>query len=184
MTDFLKLAEGLSVYNDGRYDGYAIGRAWWQLEGQIYTVESRIQMEKEGYAVIEVKGFDNVHDVAGELNVTLVKMDVPLYGKIIEKKQPDAKEQFCFTPAQVECYLKQVQDTNIIHKGDEAVVPGLMLIDFTLEKGMIPLGEKRCSVRFKNPMFIGSYFVYYMQDGEICIGSPGEEICYAKVSCC
>lgn len=183
MEDFLKLAAGLSVYNGGRYDGYTIGRARWKLNGKIHTVESRIQMEKEGYAVMEVQGFDRVQDMAGELNVTLMKTDAPFYEKIIVNKQPDTGEWFCFTPDQVESYLKRVKDTNSIHRGERAVVPGLMLADFMLEKGMILPGEKRYTMRFKSPMFIGSYFVCYVQDGKICIQSPEGETGYAQASC-
>lgn len=185
MTDFLKLAAGLSAYNAGQYDGYAIGRARWQLEGQIHTVECRIQTEKKGYAVIDVKGFDKVHDMAGWLSVTLMKNDVSFHqGKRVKGHfhTKEQKEQFCFTQVQVEYYLKHVQDTNPIHRGDRAVVPGLMLIDFILKKGMVPLGRRRCTMRFKTPMFIGSYFTCFTQDRRISIESPEEEICYAEVS--
>lgn len=183
MEDFLKLAAGLAVYNGGRYDRHAIGRARWKLKGQIHTVESRIQMEKEGYAVIEVQGFDRVKNLTGELNVTLMKTDVPFCGRTRVRKQPDTDEGFCFTPDQVESYLKQVKDTNSIHRGEKAVVPGLMLVDFILEKGMIPLGEKRYTMRFKSPMSVGSCFVCCVQDGKICIDSPDRETGYAEAGC-
>lgn len=181
MTDFLKLAAGLSVYNDGRYNGYAIGRAYWQLEGQIYTIESRMQSEKEAYAVIEVNGFDKVHNPAGRLTVTLIKSDGLFRENRIPQRQSDMDEWFCFTWAQAENYLEQVQDTNPIHRGEGAVVPGLMLIDLLLDKGFISLGKQGYTMRFKAPLFMGSHFVCLVQGEKLLVESPDKGICYAEV---
>jgi len=180
MTDFRKLAAGLSAYNGGGYDGYVIARAKWRLEREVHTVESRIKTEREGYLVIEVTGYDDTQNTAGRLQVTMLKAKAPFKTENV-KKQGAVKGAFSFTQEQVEEYLDSVQDTNPIHRGENAIVPGLMLLDFILNLEQPVPGKEERTIRFREPLFVGKPCIYLVKDGKICIISPEHEFCYAQV---
>lgn len=181
MTDFLKMAAGLSIYNSGEYAGYVIGRAEWQLEGEIQSVKSEIKTERKGYVVIEVAGYDSKQVFAGRLNVTMLKVKSEFIAEQKERNQKHRKGEILFTEEQVKHYLEEVQDTNPIHRGRKAIVPGLMLIDFLLDCGSILLGKQRHIIRFREPLAVGSPFMNVVKGEKICIISTSQTVCYAEV---
>ena len=193
MTDFLKLAAGLSAYNDGRYDGYVIGRAEWTLNGDIQNVESSIKKEKKGYLLVEVIGYDAEHSQNGTLVVTM------RYSNIFNRKiilQDDGKaltvlhketfmekreESFCFCRKKVDIYLKTVGDTNPIHYGAQAIVPGLMLLDFMLDKEIISGNVQNGTIRFLNPIRLNDRFLIQKDNQGLKIVSESGTVEFAKI---
>lgn len=199
MTDFLKLAAGLSNYNDGRYDGYVIGKAEWMLNGSVQIVESNIIKEKKDYLAIEVTGYDLGHLLTGRLIISMLKgkqeifdgeavlrhgdEDLFLIHKDVPQK-PDLKKTgtpFCFNQNDVKAYLETVHDTNPIHRGQQAIVPGLMLLDFILEREYISHGMESGRVRFINPLKVGTPFIFRKHTRELQIVSDSGKVCYAKI---
>lgn len=180
MVDFLKLAAGLSTYNSGLYDGYVIARAEWQLEGKIQAVKSKIKTEKKDYLVIEVIGWDSGQDFAGRLTVTMLKAKPEFMLERKETHQEQKKGKFLFTEKQVKSYLEKVQDTNPIHRGSRAIVPGLMLLNFILDCGNVSSGKQKHVIRFKEPLPIGASFISIQNGQKIYVLSPTQEICYAE----
>lgn len=175
MTDFLKLAAGLSVYNGGAYNGYVIGRADWELSGKIIRAVSKIRRERKNYVVMDVTGYGAKQEVTGRLAVTMVK---PLG---ISREETEASEAgkeeaaFLFTQEQVDRYLLTVRDTNPIHKGNTAVVPGLLLVDFLLQ-WEVPVQK----IRFVEPLPVGTAFIVETGTEGVRILSVNRKICYAK----
>ncbi|MBR1865061.1 MAG: hypothetical protein IJ801_00985 [Lachnospiraceae bacterium] len=187
MKDFIKLVTALAAYNDGRYDGYRIGKACFELAGQICLVDSTIQKEKENYLVLEVTGYDANNKVRGNLTVTLMKQpEVPASSVWEHKGQTGSDagvlpDVFSFGPDQVDRYLDTVQDTNPVHRGEAAIVPGLMLVDFLLDRKLLVLRDARQEIRFRKPLPVGTVFSAIHVNRSIWITSPDRQQCYATV---
>lgn len=174
--DFLKLAAGLSVYNGGEYDGYVIGRAAIELSGKIVKTATRIRVERKNYVVMDVTGYGIDQEITGRLEVTMVKPPAGFKGQTREQ-EPEKEDGAClFTQEQVDRYLLAVQDTNPIHRGKAAVVPGLMLVDFLLQQE-VPVQK----IRFVEPLLVGTSFVVEKERSGVCILSVNRKICYAKL---
>jgi hypothetical protein len=172
--DFLKLAAGLSVYNGGEYDGYVIGRAALELSGKIVKTANRIRVKRKNYVVMDVTGYGADQEITGRLEVTMVK---PPAGFKVQAGEPEKEDGAClFTQEQVDRYLLAVQDTNPIHRGKAAVVPGLMLVDFLLQQE-VPVQK----IRFVEPLLVGTSFVVEKDWSGIRILSVNRKICYAKL---
>lgn len=199
MTDFLKLSAGLSVYNDRRFHGYVIGRAEWLLDGDIQTVESTIIKEKKDYLRINVSGYEAGRLLRGRLVVTMLKRDLKIPegragGTATDKNISIRRRKgtlecafrenerlFYFDRKQVDAYLKTVRDTNPIHDGEWAVIPGLMLLDFILEKEFLTGGAKKGTIRFFNPMRVNDRFRIRQDSKELKIVSESGTVGFASI---
>lgn len=199
MTDFLKLAAGLSVYNDGRYDGYVIGRVQWLLHGSIQTVESSIMKEKKDYLLLNVNGYGAGLLTHGRLVVTMLKRNLeipedrmvltdadkssfmPMKESAIEYSSGENEKIFYFDRNQVDIYLKAVRDTNPVHYGERAIVPGLMLLDFILKRESLTGGAKDGTIRFLNPMRVNDRFQIRQDSKELKIVSESGTVDFARM---
>ncbi len=194
MADFLKLAAGLSVYNDRRFHGYVIGRAEWLLDGSIQTVESTIIKEKKDYLRINVSGYEAGRLLCGRLVVTMLKRDmeipedrrgVPVTDRrrigMMECTFRENEKLFYFDRKQVDAYLKTVRDMNPIHNGERAVIPGLMLLDFILKKEFLTGGVKKGTIRFFNPMRVNDRFRIRRDSKEVKIVSESGTVNFASI---
>lgn len=196
MTDFLKLAAGLSTFNDGRYDGYVIGRAEWSLSGNIRNVESNIKKEKQDYLLAEVIGYDAGHSPSGKLIVAMRKGNLDIFNRKTELpdihkdstvlykevSMEERKRSLCFCREEVDCYLKAVGDTNSVHYGSQAIVPGLMLLDFILQKEIPSEDAGKGTIRFLNPIPLNDRFVIRRENQQIKIVSLSGEVVFAKIA--
>lgn len=193
MEPFIKLAEGLSAYNGGQYDGFRIGRVEWQMTGIIQNVIGGIEQEKENYLVIRVTGYGKEQEVSGSLVVTMIKPKVQEQKrdcKALDSTCSVGDEDFAvrqpgeclLTEKQVNAYLHQVRDTNSIHRGKQAVVPGFMLINFMLDLGIFPVQGEEHRIRFRNPLPVGTVFSYISEQNHILITSPQQDVVYAKMN--
>lgn len=174
MMDFLKLAAGLSVYNGGEYDGYVIGRAVLELSGKIVKTENRIRLKRKNYVVMDVTGYGAGQEITGRLEVTMVK-PTAVFKEQTKVQEPEEEAACLFTQEQVDRYLLAVQDTNPIHRGKAAVVPGLMLVDFLLQQE-VPVQK----IRFVEPLPVGTSFIVETDSSGVRVLSANRKICYAK----
>lgn len=237
MKDFIKLVSGLSVYNDGRYDGCRIGRVCLERTGEICTVESVVKKEKGIWLVLEAVGYDRKKEVGGSLTVTMLKRadgqtesasfsnhkgwdeempaggsglsdgfsfiwkqdeEIPVDGEglldefsLIRKQAWEVpvdgssrSGEFSFTQEQVDDYLEWVHDTNPIHRGENAIVPGLMLVDFLLDRNLLFPQDQKQEIRFRKPLPVGSRFSRVHINQEIRITSPDCKLCYVTAAKC
>lgn len=129
MSNFLNLSRGISKYNGGEYDGYVIVKLEWQIKGNVVEADADILRERTGYCQIKSTGFEN--------NVETGFIIITLLGGKMEGDEAtgvpvaeDAKDlaKLSFNQAEVLTYLDAVQDTNPIHKGEGAIVPGGMVL--------------------------------------------------------
>ena len=140
LNGFLQLVKALAAYNDGMFDGYVIAKVLWNVSGEYAYVETAMIKQKPGYAVIRVTGRNQDKNETGFLQITLWKP-----GEVSKKcpeqegtpcdlvqRMPedhlDADGTITIAQEQVDHYLNLVQDTNPIHRGRNAIVPGLYVL--------------------------------------------------------
>ena len=143
LNGFLQLVKALAEYNDGMFDGYVIAKALWNVSGEYAYIESALIKQRPGYAVIRVTGRNPDKNGEGFLQITLWKpkgqreaskecMEQEKKQHGITLKMPgecsDADDTITLTQKQVDRYLDLVQDTNPIHRGRNAIVPGLYVL--------------------------------------------------------
>lgn len=63
-----------------------------------------------------------------------------------------------FTVDEVHAFVKDVNDTNALHKGTRPLVPGLLMVDRLLQVSSLK-DCKNVSMRFTSPVFIGQTVV-------------------------
>lgn len=143
LNGFLQLVQALAEYNDGMFDGYVIAKVLWNIRGEYAYIESALIKQRPGYAVIRVTGRNPDKNGEGFLQITLWKpkeqWEASKECMEQEKKQhgitqgmpgdcSDADDTITITQKQVDRYLDLVQDTNPIHRGRNAIVPGLYIL--------------------------------------------------------
>lgn len=140
LNGFLQLVKALAAYNGGMFDGYVIAKVLWNVSGEYAYVDAAMIKQRPGYAVIRVTGKNQDKNETGFLQITLWKPGE------IPPKYPEQDETRCnivqrmpcdhldtdgtitIAQEQVDHYLNLVQDTNPIHRGRNAIVPGLYVL--------------------------------------------------------
>lgn len=144
LNGFLQLVKALAVYNDGAFDGYVIARVLWNIGGECVCVDTTLVRQRPGYAVIRVTGRDQDKNETGFLQITLWKpkaqgeslaehseqkgMQRSVMQEWMQKDRSDADGTITIMQEQIDQYLDLVQDTNPIHRGSNAIVPGLYML--------------------------------------------------------
>lgn len=188
MSDLLELARGLSVLWDEQYNGFVIAKARWQISEAVKTVRANVQKKRENYYIIEVQGYGHDNNFSGSLTVTLVKANVEC-GKInyIAKQQKiigtaSQADGHVLSKKQVEEYLQFVKDYNSIHRGENAIVPGLLLLDYIMKQCSIQkMGLEFHEIRFVSPLRVGEMFWLEPTMSGMHVCSHDEQKIYAKI---
>lgn len=183
LNGFLQLVKALAAYNDGMFDGYVIAKVLWKVSGEYAYVDTALIRQRPGYAVIRVTGRDSEQDEEGFLQITLWK---PKEQREVSKKHPEPDSVPCdhaqrrsrdyadgtirFTQEQVDHYLNLVQDTNPIHRGTNAIVPGLYaLYELQSWKLLQDYFTEHASYEaaFRQPLPVGASCSVKVQDGSV-----------------
>ena len=143
LNGFLQLVKALAAYNDGIFDGYVIAKVLWNVGGEYAYVDAASIKQRPGYAVIRVTGRNQDKNETGFLQITLWRpkeqressaerseqegMQCDLIQRMPEDHL-DADGMITIAQEQVDHYLDLVQDTNPIHRGRNAIVPGLYIL--------------------------------------------------------
>lgn len=170
LNGFLQLVKALAAYNDGMFDGYVIAKVLWNVSGEYAYVEAAMIKQRPGYAVIRVTGRNQDKNEMGFLQITLWKPGE------VSKKCPEQEGTPCdlvqrmpedhlnadgtitITQEQVDHYLNLVQDTNPIHRGRNAIVPGLyVLYELQRQKSLQEFFTEHASYEttFHQPLPVG-----------------------------
>ncbi len=169
MNDILKeklLAFESTLSTLDGYDGWMIGTCVicfeWLTDMNIRDCDSEnniaLQIVKKGRSAVRVR-----MDADEEwMEVLLVKprQDVLIYEKNEESLSSNTfirhdKDTMSFTVSQMEEYLKKVSDTNPIHQGNGAVLPGFLVMNECLANLNENNFLKECKtleVRFLSPL--------------------------------
>jgi hypothetical protein len=76
---------------------------------------------------------------------------------------------FSFHQEDIDLFLEAVNDQNPIHQGSFPVVPGLMLVNHYLQH--IPKEQGVLTVRFNQPLLVGTSFNYVSEEEKITVES-------------
>lgn len=146
-----------------------------ELQGGEYKVQ--IVHESEMGAAIKAWGIKNTGEVVQSLHVKLMKKRwsekfggdgrekqnekwEPIIGQYKECTQIQGNE------AELEEYLRKVGDTNEIHRGKKAVMPGLYIVWICLKKCETFFEKyERVHVRFIKPVYVGNRIQVYKKEG-------------------
>ena len=175
MSNFLTLSRGMSRYNGGEYDGYVIVKLEWQITGNVVDADSKIVRERSGYCQIKSIGVDNGEET-GYLTMTLLggKMDDnAVVGTSIPTDVSDLAE-LSFSQEEVLVYLDAVQDTNPIHKGAGAIVPGGMVLATLQDKLAETMpwfkdANAKFTAQFLAPIDVGETFTIAQSKNGLCV---------------
>lgn len=175
MSSFINLSKGMSRFNGGEYDGFVIAKLEWQITGTISAADSKIQRERAGYCQIKSTGLDNGKET-GFLIMTLLggKMDD---AEIVRNPVPDGIKdlvELSFSQEKVLVYLEAVQDTNPIHKGEGAIVPGGMVLAYLQDKiSETTFWFQETNVKFVAqflaPIDVGENFIVARSKNGLCV---------------
>lgn len=170
LNGFLQLVKALAAYNDGMFDGYVIAKVLWNVSGEYAYVEAAMIKQRPGYAVIRVTGRNQDKNETGFLQITLWKPGE------VSKKCPEQEGTPCdlvqrmsedhldvdgtltIMQEQVDQYLNLVQDTNPIHRGRNAIVPGLYILHELQNRKLLRVFFAECAsyeTAFHQPLPVG-----------------------------
>jgi hypothetical protein len=138
------------------YDGWVIGKCdltYSGTSGGKMPAEYRTETVKRGSSLA-------MATVSGEndfLKILLVKPSPKNGGKSRKTGSRKAAEvPLFFSENQVETYLNEVSDYNPIHKGQKAIVPGLLMMNRILEQIIpAPVSPFHAETRFLAPFPVG-----------------------------
>ena len=147
-----------------------------------YQNQVRIEHESERGMAILAQGIDDTGEIVQSLNVKLLKRKnepEQWNGKGKWKEKKDRKEEgekninfplpyegVCrvlrISERQVEEYLQKTGDTNVIHRGERAVVPGLCIVSACFDSCK-EVFEKyvNMQVKFFKPVYVGEMIQVY-----------------------
>ncbi len=141
-----------------------------QPDDQGYTYKMQVQGRDARLVKVRITG--QSRRAEERLEVTLIDP-----GSLSREKQPDrtpvlAEDTRSSTPLtvtekEIQSYLQAVNDTNPIHRGKDAIVPGFLMVNrlFEMFQDWIP-DQLQMDVRFLTPLQVGEEAVFSMSSEE------------------
>ena len=164
MSNFINLSRGVSKFNGGEYDGFVIVKLDWSIKDKILAADSNVVRERAGYCQIKSVGVNEGQET-GYLLVTMLGGRIDGIEMTHAAPPEDLKDlvELKFSQPEVDAYLEAVQDTNPIHRGEGAIVPGGMIIaalqDKVAEtKAWFTEPEAKFTAHFIAPVDVGEKF--------------------------
>lgn len=162
----LELARELAKADRKFFDGWILAGAEVKIKGPAEKFTLKTLLEKKHLAILEVTGLDAKADVAKSIKVTLLLPEK----EAARKKTAGAPVgkllgEHVFTADDIAAYTEKSGDENIIHKGENPVVPGLLMI-CRLQSDMDP-ALSDWKIRFLTPLHAGEKVSFYEKDGFI-----------------
>ncbi len=173
ISDYYRLA-GQLTDADG-YDGWMIGKCIWKCDiskpisettDDITLTEAnrdnryavlKSSLYKDGYKLsLElhvVKPYSDCYSENGNINDKRLKNETN--GSLSDKEYIEYTEH-AFTNAEILEFVDKVHDKNSIHRDNNAVVPGLLLLKWVSSQDVgEPESSFNVKVRFKKPVYAG-----------------------------
>ena len=177
-----KTLSGLSVY-----EGWMIAKCRFclkkQKEDSVKTVLHFEQPDNDGYTYkMQVQGRDarlvkvliteQSRRVEDRLEVTLIDPGNLSGGKQSNRTPVLSQDTQSSTPLtvtekEIQSYLQAVNDTNPIHQGENAIVPGFLMVNrlFKMFQDRLP-DQLQMDVRFLTPLQVGEEAAFCMEPEE------------------
>lgn len=178
-----KLERALSEFQG--FEGWLIGKCNVRIANQLEVkgknkeefFKASLLKRNNMLAVFQVYG--NHGNLEGKLALTLIKTDLTNSSRRgLNGKRGEMYGTLVFSSEQVSRFLDSVSDSNPIHKGDDAIVPGFMIMNQVVEQAGEELHKKtgenfKTEVRFLSPMKTGQPAELWKED----IGPAGFRLC-------
>ena len=153
----MRLIRQLAACKCCDFSGWFLAEASICLEGEICSFSLEICRKTKRGAILQVLGWDDGGSCRQSLTVLLVKpigvLQEPMSDCAAGPVADEAVWQYTFSEEEIQAYLAVSGDSNEIHKGKGAVVPGLYFL--ILLHQSFGLGNVRWRCRFRRPVYIG-----------------------------
>lgn len=155
-----------------RYDGWVIGRAIYKCtetsgaDRPLRLVEKRCA----AYAVLVSDGVRSGYRYSLELRLLKPvsrSSEESDAGYAVSDDMGTAAVHRCFTIEQIITFADRVHDTNSIHRSDNPVVPGLLLLEWIMDEYHICVKDGfGVTIRFRTPVLAGDDVMLYKSNTE------------------
>lgn len=158
------------------YDGYVIGKLVVKQEvisqqntkfKQDNSVNAIIKKQKEDYAVLFSE--QRYCDMDRSVTMYLMKPKEICSNSVLQMNMREDKQigtvvkHITFSQEEVDKFTDLVQDTNPIHHGKDAIVPGMLIAKMFLES-IDELEVFQLTLKFKAPMLVGQELIVILED--------------------
>lgn len=172
---FRKLAGEFSAFSG--YDGYEIA----QVE-LVHGIEEELpvceEKKRDRYATLTLSKNGNQMTMKLILPKETVEQ---ITGSRMEGAQIQAEgaENHSWSVTDIQNFTEAVGDTNSIHQGEQAIVPGLLMLEtMLLECEKQEMRWKKIKMRFYKPVFASQAVWTTWEDMEITARTKEEEVCW------
>lgn len=176
----IKLIQAACQWGQKDFDGWVIGKARYCLHSrsEAASFESIPKKAAPGYVLLETTAYDAGRLPCQSLEICLVDPKVlGNTGRIREAGRMPGQLTITFLPEDLKAFLAASGDTNPIHYGPNAVVPGLWILS-RLEELYGPRSPAlTLSIRFLHPVRAGDT-VRLTQKNNVVAGTVGSATCF------
>lgn len=159
----LELAHKLAESDTKFFGGWVLAGVEVHIHGQAANLVNKMLLEKEHKCIIQVLGTASgpVPAIVKELRVFLVLPKNKLGSKQAPAQEPtgDLLVRHAFSVQEVRDYVAYTGDENIIHQGNNPIVPGLCMAAWLQQA--LRLTELDWRISFLSPVYAGDELSVY-----------------------
>ncbi|MGI6075840.1 MAG: hypothetical protein ACOYD9_05705 [Pyramidobacter sp.] len=177
----IKLIQAACRWGRGRFDGWVIGKARYCLRSRSEAVsyESMPKKVAPRYVLLETAAYDADGLPCRSLEICLVNIKGDgKVGSIKESPRTSGQLTMTFLPEDLKSFLAASGDTNPIHSGANAVVPGLWIFSRLVDVYGAHSPPETFSIRFLHPVRAGDSVCLRQKDNGV-MGTVGSATCFA-----
>lgn len=169
----LELARKLADCDASFFGGWIIAGVEAKIDGTAQRYENKLLMKKAHQSIFEVRGTTGFGTLIKKLRVFLV---LPTEGAHEAKDLPNVDfpgrllEDYSFSLEEIRDYVAYTGDQNIIHQGDNPIVPGLLLLAHLQQT--LNLDRLHWRVSFLAPLYVNEVASFYIKEGQITVFGP------------
>ena len=161
----IKLIQNLAKCDEKFFSGWILAHARISLQGKAVFYNNNLLSATKQRAVFSVTGTDENNAVRQSLKVLLllpktvqntVSRKSEILGSFFGRKK--------FSTKQINDYIVLSGDKNIIHQGENPIVPGLMMVLYLYEKFK---DQTKWDIRFLYPVHTDDEVFFYQQNTTI-----------------
>lgn len=163
----LELARALPKDDEKFFGGWILAGIEAHIKGPATRYTTKTVLNKSHRAILEVQGTSVFGTELKKLRSFLVLPVAPVAGQTPLEGVPEGRLLFAhyFTPQEVSDYVAYTGDENIIHKGEQPIVPGLCMACYLQEALNMSALDWRIS--FLSIVRTGELVSFYQAEGQI-----------------
>ena len=176
----IKLIQAACQWGQKDFDGWVIGKARYcfHRQSEPASYESMPKKTAPGYVLLETTAYDAGRLPCRSLEICLVDINVLRNtGNVKGARCMPGQLTMTFLPEDLKSFLSASGDTNPIHYGPNAVVPGLWILSRLEELYGSHSPAETLSIRFLHPVHTGGS-VRLIQNNNMVTGTVGSTTCF------